>query len=228
MKRSKEKNDVSENVRVKGNKKANQGFVDPRKDVVDIMKVHKFKPILLVPDKDDNQPDKLANEANLLETLVSPVSRETFINEYWQYKALKLEGNGKPRLHNSVVENYLHGLDVESLVQDSPSEEIHVWLKNPNGSFTSFQASPEVAMACYNSGQASLYFRSPQPFIDAMISALNMTLGTSSFGWNCDGSLGGEIETFISKAGNVTDWHYDFQVAPIFFRQFHLVLVKFM
>ena len=31
-----------------------------------------------------------------------------------------------------TIEQYLHSLDVESLLQDSPSEQIHVWLKNQN------------------------------------------------------------------------------------------------
>jgi hypothetical protein len=29
--------------------------------------------------------------------------------------------------------------------------------------------------------------------------------------WHADGSVRSEIETFVSRRGHVTDWHFDFQ-----------------
>lgn len=156
-------------------------------------------------------------EGSLLEMLVFPVKPQRFLDEFWEQRALHIRSGGRERLDNTVVEDFLLGYDVEQLLNASPSEEIHVWLKSKgDGPAESFKAEPSVALQCYRTGRyvcfcediqlflvkenccsASLYFRAPQPIIDAFVSALGMAL-ESNFGcWDADGSLRGEIETFV-------------------------------
>ena len=168
-------------------------------------------------EEDDGQPARLmlrsgTEAGDALALMVYPVRRERFLADFWERRALLVRGNGRSRLDDTVMEDYLLGLDAEQLVHASPSDEIHVWLASPSGGpAQSFKASPETALQCYRSGACSLYFRAPQPLIDSMISAMGFALGAQFGAWAADGSLQGEIETFLSRRGNVTQCHYDFQ-----------------
>ncbi len=168
-------------------------------------------------EEDDGQPTRLvlrsgAAAGDVLDLMLYPVRRERFFADFWERRALLIRSGGWARLDDTLMEDYLLGLDAEQLVHASPSEEIHVWLTGPGGGpAQSFKAQPDVALQCYRSGACSLYFRAPQPLTDSMVSALAFALGAQFGAWAADGSLQGEIETFLSRRGNVTQCHYDFQ-----------------
>lgn len=115
-------------------------------------------------DEDLPQPARVITrsgvEGSILDMLIYPVKRERFFDEFWEKRALLVRSGGKERLDNTVMEDYLLGLDVEQLLEASPSEEIHVWLRSRDGGPSeSFKAEPSVALQCFNTGSASLYFR---------------------------------------------------------------------
>ena len=161
-------------------------------------------------DEEAGQPGRARGD--LLEALVGPVGKERFLSEFWERRALVVRGGGRGRLDRASMEEYLLELDVAALLEASPSEQIHVWLSSRDGRPSeSFRAEPETAMQCYRTGNASLYFRAPQPLIDALVSSMGMALGAQFGSWGPDGSLKGEIETFLGRKGNVTEYHFDFQ-----------------
>jgi len=161
------------------------------------------------------QPSHIVGD--LLDLILPPsISKEAFFAEFWEQKALFVcneDAGPQTRFSARVLSEYLLGLDVEALVEASPSEEVHVWVASRmGGPSASFKTSDlNVAMGCYKTGAASLYFRAPQPLIDTLISGMGFSLGAQFGCWGADNSLRGEIETFVSRPGNVTDWHLDFQ-----------------
>lgn len=176
---------------------------------------------------DDDDDDELEMEdevdgpavltgGDFLETFCYPVSRDEFFKRYWQRKALVIRQSSSSspssRFSPRVLHEYLLDLDVDLLTQASPSEQIHVWLPTQRGvAATSFPADTQAALSCHRLVGASLYFRAPQPFTDALVSAALLSLGCSFAGWTASGEMCGEIETFFSRPGSVTNFHYDFQ-----------------
>lgn len=147
--------------------------------------------------------------SDFLATFVAPLTREEFFATYWQRRALVIKSD-QHRLTPLVFEEWMLGGDLEALLDATPTEAIHVWLRSAEGGPTeSIKVDATTALACHRAG-ASLYFRSPQPLSDALVAAALMSLGAHASGWQPDGSIRGEIETFVSRAGHVTDWHWDF------------------
>ena len=118
----------------------------------------------------------------------------------------------------------MHGLNIEALLQNTASESIFVWMKNPSegkdGKIDSFELEGEnavkSAMICYNAG-ASLYFRyelrskfkfsnnssrSPQEMAENFIPLMTQSLGMNFGGFYSNGEHKGEIETFLSRKGH--------------------------
>ena len=213
-----------------------------------------------------------AGHCALLSQLVYPLSPADFRGRHWRSCALAVHGPAE-RIEG-LGERMLHQLSLRRLLDATPSEEIHVWLRanrDPqhatasaangasrsaaNKSFTVAETS--AALSCYESG-ASLYFRAPPEASDLLVTALSQQLGLS-FGavrpgphtkphqtptrgtrvlWaselssgrrpvctsaripehtrgprpqvHNDGAPRCEVETFASRTGHVTDWHFDF------------------
>lgn len=111
----------------------------------------------------------------------------------------------------------LHGLSLPKLLEDSPSDAIHVWVAQslapkgvPRRAADSFKTEePAAALTCYRAG-ASLYFRAPEELSELLVTALSQQLGMSFGAIYPDGAPRSEVETFASRAGHVTDWHFDF------------------
>ena len=128
------------------------------------------------PENEDDAPQparvvaRSGVDADLLSMLIYPVKPARFFEEFWEQRALVIRTGVKERLDNTVIEDYLLGLDVQQLVEASPSEEIHVWLRSRNNAPSeSFKAEPSVALQCYRTGSASLYFRAPQPLSECLL-----------------------------------------------------------
>ena len=127
-----------------------------------------------------------------------------------------------------LAQEQLHNLSVPELLNDA--EEIHVWFKpkcneglaakanrnslswfgesaSGNASFKTKDAA--LAASCHKSG-GSLYFGAPPAATELLVTALAQQLGLSFAALFSDGSQRSTVETFASRAGNVTAWHYDF------------------
>ena len=121
-----------------------------------------------------------------------------------------------PRVHgpadgSALSNELLHGLSLPRLLRETPSEEISVWFSSGRGGGNeSFKTSDAaLAEACHRSG-GSLYFRAPEKASELLVTALSQQVGLSFGALYPDGAPRSEVETFASKAGNVTHWHFDF------------------
>ena len=134
-----------------------------------------------------------AGHCALLSQLVYPLSPADFRGRHWRSCALAVHGPAE-RI-KGLGERMLHQLSLRRLLDATPSEEIHVWLRanrDPqhatasaangasrsaaNKSFTVAETS--AALSCYESG-ASLYFRAPPEASDLLVTALSQQLGLS-------------------------------------------------
>ena len=144
----------------------------------------------------------------LLAQLVHPLSPAAFLRKHWRKRALAVHG-GRQRFA-ALANERLHGLSVPRLVADSPSEEVHVWFRTATGANESLKTPDrEAALTCHKAG-GSLYFRAPADASELLVTALSQQLGLSFGALYPDGAPRSEVETFISRAGHVTDWHFDF------------------
>eukprot|EP01060_Flectonema_neradi_P032805 TRINITY_DN5305_c0_g1_i1.p1 TRINITY_DN5305_c0_g1~~TRINITY_DN5305_c0_g1_i1.p1 ORF type:complete len:600 (+),score=143.91 TRINITY_DN5305_c0_g1_i1:60-1802(+) len=145
---------------------------------------------------------------NTLGSLLYPLSEQDFREQYYKKKAVAIQGGGKGRV-NWLIQKHMFGLDVEALLHSSPSEEINVWMRTSDNQNTSIRTEPENALECHKCG-CGLYFRAPQEMEEALLPQVSQDLGMNFSILRDDNSLRGEIETFISSKGHVTDWHFDF------------------
>lgn len=155
---------------------------------------------------------------NFLSSLIFPIPVENFINDGIYQHRVFVNTHGTRDRFRWLVNEYLFGLDLLEMMEESASadEGIFVWMKDAGtGKLQSFQTSPANALVCYNSGSASLYFRSPQRMADDFASALSDSVGMDFAGRFLDKrgakDVKAEIEIFVTKSGNSTDWHFDFQ-----------------
>ena len=148
----------------------------------------------------------------LLAQLCHPLTPEAFLTRHWRRKALFVRG-GRRRF-SALVRERLHKLSVPKLLQETPSEEVHVWFTRSVGSGNESMKTPDrdAAMTCHRAG-ASLYFRAPPDVSELLVTALSQQCGMSFGAIYPDGAPRSEVETFVSRAGHVTDWHFDFMVS---------------
>eukprot|EP01138_Halocafeteria_seosinensis_P000620 gb/GECG01000635.1/.p1 GENE.gb/GECG01000635.1/~~gb/GECG01000635.1/.p1 ORF type:complete len:616 (+),score=74.62 gb/GECG01000635.1/:1-1848(+) len=186
-------------------------------------------------EKSDQPPAVPASEEgeDILESFAYPFGARGFMKHVYRRHCLAIQNGGVERIRG-VCERYLHNLNIEKLVHDSPSEKIFAWLK-PKETNKAQQRldsialdNPDHALTCYDAG-ASLYFRAPQEMADEFIPALSRAIGlefgafyqspyvsvteeegTVELQDVTDSQPKGEIETFVARAGHVTDWHIDF------------------
>jgi len=187
----------------------------------------------------------------LLESFLHPVSMGEFLSQFWKTKAVSVLGGGVRRVE--PIADLLFGGNLKKLLENSPSQAIHVWMKplsrqhpkddkqkeetkadnhvSPSSSSTgcnalvnpendhktkdsetrieSFQADDNQALLCHRAG-ASLYFRAPETLHDLLIPSFASRLFTPPACRFADGQRRGEMETFVSREGHVTGWHFDF------------------
>ena len=115
----------------------------------------------------------------------------------------------------TVLKEQLYDLDIDMMLENTASESIHVWLKgidkdkdNSLDSITVDTASN--AKSLYNAGH-SLYCRASQELENEVISKVLEEVGVGINTSNSDRFRRGEIETFFSRKGHLTDFHVDFQ-----------------
>jgi hypothetical protein len=114
----------------------------------------------------------------------------------------------------------MFNLNVKEMCENTASEKIHIWF--PNRKFNeegvadkqikSFETEDvEMAVTAYERGGASLYFGSSLEFRNKYCKALTYQMEMNFGAYFSDYNTMGEIETFWSKKGNLTDYHIDFQ-----------------
>jgi hypothetical protein len=151
----------------------------------------------------------------LLAQLCHPLTPERFFRRHWRSRALAVHG-GRRRFA-ALIRKHLLDLKLSKLLEASPSEEIHVWFAaSQQGADQSHGANesiktpdPQVAIACHRAG-GSLYFRAPPEASELLVTAVSQQVGMSFGALYADGAPRSEVETFVSRAGHVTDWHFDF------------------
>jgi Cupin superfamily protein len=133
--------------------------------------------------------------------------------------------NNNNNRYQSLIDDWLFGLDPRQIYQETSSESIFVWLQQqpPPTETTAGRTihsievpDAETAYRLYEAGHAT-YCRAPPALEQILVQALLVDTGLGC--GQCDPtghrtmSLGrGEVEVFISRtAGHITNWHYDFQ-----------------
>lgn len=107
----------------------------------------------------------------ILQQFVHPMTPEHFLANNYRKKCLVVHGGGAERLAG-MCEEYLCGLDIAKLCEETASDHVFCWMKGIDGKIGSIQVDDSAsALTCYNAG-ASLYFRSPQPFADEFVAAM--------------------------------------------------------
>ena len=111
----------------------------------------------------------------------------------------------------------MYDLDVEQMCENTASEKIHIWFPNKNSKIEDKQIKSfgteetELAVTAYQRGGASLYFGSSLEFRNLYCKQLTYQMGMNFGAYFTDFTTMGEIETFWSRKGNLTDFHTDFQ-----------------
>jgi len=155
---------------------------------------------------------------NLLHALLFPLDRDTFLAQYWTKQAYHVLVDAPDRVHDLL--NGPFPFHLKTLLQQTASDKIHVWMRASSSSSSSSSKSAELlsfsvdeadsAMSCYRCG-GNLYFRASQQLTDMFIPSLMTDLGVGIGTFYAEQSLRGEIEVFASHKQHVTEWHTDFQ-----------------
>ncbi|KAJ9468364.1 hypothetical protein DIPPA_29968 [Diplonema papillatum] len=144
---------------------------------------------------------------NTLDSLLHPMDPQTFLEDCYKKKATAILGGGESRI--AWLRSQLSDLDIDSLVERSPSPQINVWMRRISDQRnTSIQTTPEQAAEAYRCG-ASLYFRAPGEVEEAFLPMIGAALGMNFSLFDTDG-VRAEIETFCHRAGHKTNVHYDY------------------
>jgi ribosomal protein L16 Arg81 hydroxylase len=148
-------------------------------------------------------------EASILNQLFGDETRiRNFLSNSFKHRPVVLSNN-----NIASVQELLYDLDVLTLLQNTASDSIHIWLKQLDKevmeSITLDDA--EQAFKLYKAGH-SVYCRAPKEFEQLIISNLSNELhyGIKNIHTN-DRFRRGEIEMFFSRKGHVTKFHSDFQ-----------------
>ncbi|CAK9105318.1 unnamed protein product [Durusdinium trenchii] len=154
--------------------------------------------------------DPALEASELIGRLLAPLTVESFLSSCWAEKVLLVEG--PPKRLGPIIEQ-LSQLNLEDMLQETPSEQVHAWLKSPTETaLQSVPLEPAAALALQRCGQAALYFRAPEALEDLLVPGICTGLRAAFAGiYPGDGRPRGEIETFVAQRGHVTGWHTDFQ-----------------
>mmetsp|Transcript_8009 Transcript_8009/g.14842 ORF Transcript_8009/g.14842 Transcript_8009/m.14842 type:complete len:664 (+) Transcript_8009:169-2160(+) len=151
----------------------------------------------------------LESPETLLSCLVYPETPKDFLDHTWNKRAYAVL-NAPPRRVESLAKEHLFGLDVRQLIEATASPNVFAWMKQGSSNkISSIELSEDAAYTCYKCG-ASLYFRAPQDIGDALVAGISEGLKLGFAGRYPSGELRGEVETFVSRKGHVTDWHFDY------------------
>ncbi|KAL0483700.1 hypothetical protein AKO1_013954 [Acrasis kona] len=166
-----------------------------------------------------SQPPQIDPSDGVLESFLHPIKIDEFMDTFWKKRAFV---SASPNLKAAkkrighICEAFLHDLQLEELIEDTSSDRPFVWMRDVDDTssdkpLTSMALeSTESAMICHKAG-GSLYFRAPPLCEKAFLSQITMELGINFAAvFPSDGAQKAEIETFVSRKGHVTPFHFDF------------------
>lgn len=161
-------------------------------------------------------------DTSLLQQLLGDAFEDTadFLDHCFQRSAVHIQTDAvEINRYSQFAADHLFGLDPLSLLQESSSENLFVWLQqhhtantatstttNSSSSSTTIHSievsDADTAFRLYETGQHATYCRAPPPVEQALVPSLLR-----------DTHMGrGEVELFLSaRPSAVTQWHYDFQ-----------------
>ena len=165
---------------------------------------------------------------SLLESMIHPVSKDTFARDIFRKKALYVSSEGSDRI-GPIVDS-LEGLDPSYILNETSSDSAFVWIQSRSGDnnnggdggggggriHSMEMADTEQAILLHRAGHAT-YCRAPpsveQPMVANMLWGTGMGCGQYDPTGNSSTCLGrGEVEVFMmSSSDHTTQWHYDFQ-----------------
>lgn len=136
-----------------------------------------------------------------------------------------------------VKRTHLHSLRVRALLENTASDSLFVWCRSksseeasvasaaaPLASFELDASNPAhiTAAETLHGAGSSLYFRAPPSMLSEYAGGMSRAVGFDFAGVEPASASAspsdpvpqpqpkGEIEVFLSRAGHVTDWHFDF------------------
>jgi hypothetical protein len=165
--------------------------------------------ITLLTFKDSNNfpsiPIDNTNE-EVLDMFLFPLKKEEFMEKIYAKKCFATSNASVKRFKN-FIKKFLFSLNLDELLEESPTDGIHIWLKNKENIVNSFQLDDLEKVKILNESGASLYFRAPEELEDFFVRDISYSLGQNFSGFyvgqseNASDEKRGEIETFISKKG---------------------------
>lgn len=163
--------------------------------------------LLLVRTLDQEDCSPITND---LATFLHPISVKEFRDSVYQKKAFVVKVHPKLRQRRlQHISEVLHNFNPVRMLAESNSEKIMVWM-GTDKTLHSVKVTPEEAKGCYDAG-CGLYFRASEDLESEIVPAFSEALGHSFASFFRDGQRRGEIETFVTHVGHVTNWHTDFQ-----------------
>jgi len=133
---------------------------------------------------------------------------DNFLQTLWKRERAVLI-SGTPKRLAKLRADYLFDLDVNAMLENTASDQIHVWLKTASSLDSIRVSDASQAISLYKAGH-SLYCRASTELEQTLVPRMLSSLAHGVAGGG-DRLRRGEVETFYSKRGHVTDWHTDFQ-----------------
>lgn len=150
-----------------------------------------------------------------LEQLLAPLDESVFLSSLFRTYAVHVPALNPSRMKQ--ISSELYELEVESILRETSSENIFVWIQQENGLIQSIEVSDaDAAAALYHAGHA-IYCRAPPSLEQSLVASLLADTGLGCGQYDPTGEstsvLGrGEVEVFVSTStGHRTEWHIDFQ-----------------
>ena len=169
---------------------------------------------MILLDSTWDRPSAITSHSHLCSTAMSlepgldsycwPLHPREFVERVFQKKALVVHGSAS-RLDK--LRGDFHDLDVATMIEHAT--RVVVWMKTLEGKMQYIDASPSVALNCYNAGH-SLYFNPETDVQKRYIEELCRDVGLD-FGLEKDGGFGGDLEVFAVRGKHKTPWHLDAQ-----------------
>ncbi|KAL3922871.1 MAG: hypothetical protein SGILL_001972, partial [Bacillariaceae sp.] len=189
-------------------------------------------PVLIKRLSTDTAPQVIPLNPSLDDFFGGCITEKEFLTEVFRTKAVYVDcvdpSIRKERLAQLVKEMF--HLQPEKILSETSSDSVFVWLRGkiddkkkdttirdtPDGLIQSIEVGDvDTAVALHKVGHAT-YCRAPpkveQNLVAGLLRATGMGCGHYDPSGESNLSLGrGEVETFLSTPGHVTNWHFDFQ-----------------
>ena len=166
-----------------------------------------------------------------LEKVIYPLGRSDFLAKCFRQKAVHVTNNHGNTNRISDLIAGMYSLDIPSILRNTSSDNIFVWIGNTNmeedseaktnnkdeSTLQSIEIEdPETAYKLFKHGGHAIYCRAPpdveQPLVASILAGTGLGCGQYDPTGVKATSLGrGEVETFIGTKGHFTNFHTDFQ-----------------